>query len=208
MPSQRMQKAAFQQVFNSVEKITSLDIDYQKNSNLKTDFTIAFLNDLHVFSDKKSVLAHVYFYFPNSAKNGVIEFNDSPQSKWYFTPLGWPVPAFLVDPANFKEGQRDVRTGKLVMRASQRTISIGMHELRHSFGGRHDLKDSSTGTILISSFTINAPTLQDTTPISVTYDTVLYRTDPSHYVTLKVLSYGGNYAVPVNLSGITSIKEV
>lgn len=143
MPSQIMQRVAFQQVFNSVERLTSLDIDYQKNTNIKTDFTIAFLNDLSIFGDKKGVLAHAYFYFPNSKKNGVIEFNDSPQSNWYFTPLGWNVPGYLVDPKHFHEGQQDTRGG-LLMRASQPTVGIGMHELRHSFGGRHDLEDSTS----------------------------------------------------------------
>jgi hypothetical protein len=131
-------------VFNSVEKITSLDIDYQKNNSIKTDFTIAFLKDLHTFDDKLSVLAHAYFYFPNSTKNGVIEFNDSSDSKWYFTPLGWPVPAYLVDPIHFKKGQLDPRNNTLLTRVSQPTIGIGMHELRHSFGCRHDLKDSDS----------------------------------------------------------------
>jgi len=128
-----MQRVAFQQVFNSVERITSLDIDYQKNPNIKTDFTIAFLDDIKKFDNRLAVLAHAWLYYPNSKLNGVIEFNDSPQSKWYFTPLGWPVEAYLMDPVHFYEGQTSIHGG-LLMKASQPTIGIGMHELRHSFG--------------------------------------------------------------------------
>lgn len=132
------QRVTFQEAFNSIQKLTNIDIDYQKNPNIKTDFTIEWLENIAEFDNKLSVLAHAYLFFPNSSKNGVIEFNDSPQSKWYFTPLGWPVEAYLVDQVNFVPGQKDIRGG-LVMRGSQPTLQIGMHEIGHSLFGRHDV---------------------------------------------------------------------
>lgn len=134
-----VQKTAFQTAFNSIEKLTKLKIDFEKNSRLKTDITVEWLEEIEAFDNKLSVLAHAYLYFPKSKKNGVMEFNDSPESKWYFTPLGWPVEAYLVDPVNFTKGQRDPRTGLLIMRASQPTVQIAMHELGHLLFGRHDL---------------------------------------------------------------------
>ena len=134
-----VQKMAFQTAFNSVEKLTKLKIDFEKNDKIKTDITVEWLEDISSFDDKLSVLAHAYLYYPNSKKNGVMEFNDSIQSKWYFTPLGWPVPAYLVDPIHFTAGQIDPYTGKLMTRASQPTIQIAMHELGHILIGRHDV---------------------------------------------------------------------
>ncbi len=134
-----MQRRAFQTAFNSLEKITKFDIDYEKR-NVKTDFTVDWLTDLSVFGGRLSVLAHAYFFMPNGRKNGVIEFNDSPESKWYFTPLGWPVEAYLVDNVHFTKGQKD-SSGNLIMRGSQPATEIGMHELGHSVGLRHDLLD-------------------------------------------------------------------
>lgn len=134
----KVQKAAFQNAFNSVEKLTKLDIDFEKNSNIKTDITVEWLEDLEEFDNKVSVLAHAYLYHPNSKKNGVMEFNDSPESNWYFTPLGWPVEAYLVDNKNYKKGQKD-KNGNLVMLSSQPTVEISMHELGHILLGRHDV---------------------------------------------------------------------
>ena len=135
----KVQRTAFQTAFNSVEKLTQLKIDFEANDKIKTDITVEWLEDIKSFDNKLSVLAHAYLYYPGSKKNGVMEFNDSPQSKWYFTPLGWPVEAYLVDPINFTKGQIDPRGGGLVTRASQPTVQIAMHELGHLLFGRHDL---------------------------------------------------------------------
>jgi len=134
------QKTVFQIAFNSFQKLTKLKLDFQKNTNIKTDCTIEWKEDIETFGGKLGVLAHAYLHAPSSKLNGVIEFNDSPQSKWHFTPLGWPVPAYLVDPVNFVKGQKDTR-GNLLMRASQPTLEIAMHEIFHSLVGRHDLKN-------------------------------------------------------------------
>ena len=133
-----VQLRAMQEAFNSVQKITALTIDFEKDINKKTDVTIEWLEDIKAFDDKLSVLAHAWLVFPNSEKNGIIEFNDSLESKWYFTPLGWAVPAYLVDSVNFKPGQKD-GNGNLIMLASQSSVKITMHELGHVVGLRHDL---------------------------------------------------------------------
>jgi len=138
--SKKMQRVVGQEAFNSLEKLIPQKIKYQKLNSIQTDFTIAFLDDIHTFDNKLTVLAHAYLYQKNSDKNGVIEFNDSPESKFYFTPLGQPVPAYLVDPINFKKGQTH-SNGNLVMRASQPLLEILMHELRHATGERHYLLD-------------------------------------------------------------------
>ena len=134
----KVQRIAMQEAFNSVQKITALRIDYEKDINKKTDITIEWLEDIKAFGNKLSVLAQAWLVFPNSSKNGVIEFNDSPESKWYFTPLGWSVPAYLVDNKNFFKGQTDSR-GNLITRASQSSVKICMHEFGHTVGLRHDL---------------------------------------------------------------------
>lgn len=133
----KVQLRAMQEAFNSVQKITALKIDFEKDINKKTDVTIEWLENIDAFSGL-SVLAHAWLVFPNSRKNGIIEFNDSPESKWFFTPLGWRVPAYLVDNKNFFKGQTDSR-GNLITRNSQPTVKITMHEFGHTVGLRHDL---------------------------------------------------------------------
>lgn len=139
----KTQIRAFQEAFNSIEQLTKLKIDYQKDSTKPTDITVEWREDIATFDNKLSVLAQAYLFSPNSKKNGVMEFNDSVESKWYFTPLGWPVPAYFVDSKNFIKGQRDA-LGRLVMRASQPVVKIAMHELGHILGLRHDVINKGT----------------------------------------------------------------
>lgn len=133
----KVQLRAMQEAYNSVQKVTGLTLDYEKDVNKKTDLTTEWLENIDDFSGL-SVLAHAWLYAKSSPKNGVMEFNDSPESKWYFTPLGWPVPAYLVDPINYFKGQKD-KFGNLVMLASQPVVKIAIHELIHNLGFRHDL---------------------------------------------------------------------
>ncbi len=137
-----VQLRAMQEAFNSVQKITALTIDFEKDKRKKTDITVEWLENIKEFSGY-SVLAHAYLFAPGSKKNGIMEFNDSPESKWYFTALGWPVPAYLVDAKNFFKGQKD-SLGELLMRASQSVVKIGMHEFGHIVGLRHDLINKGT----------------------------------------------------------------
>jgi len=133
----KVQLRAMQEAFNTVQKVTALTLDYEKDVNKKTDMTTEWLENINDFSGL-SVLAHAWLYAKNSPKNGVMEFNDSPESKWYFTALGWPIEAYLVDPIHFTPGQKD-SLGRLIMRASQPTVKITIHELCHILGLRHDL---------------------------------------------------------------------
>lgn len=139
----KVQIRAIQEAFNSVQKIIELTFDYEKDVNKKTDLTIEWLENIEKFDNKLSVLAHAWLYAKGSRKNGVMEFNDSKESKWYFTALGWPVPAYLVDPVNFRKGQTDSK-GNLITRGSQSTVKIAMHELGHILGLRHDLINRGT----------------------------------------------------------------
>jgi len=132
-----VQLRAAQEAFNSVQKITKLKIDYEKDSTKKTDFTIEWLEDIESFNGL-TVLAHAWLFQPGSKKNGIIEFNDSLESKWFFTALGWPVEAYLADPFNYNPGQKDA-SGNLLMLKSQSLVKITMHELGHVLGLRHDL---------------------------------------------------------------------
>ena len=143
MPSQKLHRITFQEAFNSIEYIIPQKIDYEFDPTKKTDYTIEFLEDISVFDHQLTVLAHAWLYAPNSSKSGVVQFNDSPESKWYFTPLGWPVEAYLVDGVNFKKGDRN-KDGSLVTRASQPALQIGMHEVRHATGERHDTVDPNS----------------------------------------------------------------
>lgn len=134
----KVQLRAMQEGFNAVQKVTELTLDFEKDINKKTDITIEWLEDIHSFDNKLSVLAHAWLYYKGSKKNGIMEFNDSKESKWYFTALGWPVEAYLVDPVNFKKGDKNP-DGTLKMRASQSSVKITIHELCHILGLRHDL---------------------------------------------------------------------
>jgi len=108
-------------------------------SDLMPDFKIAHIMDPTKFSSS-NVLAHAWLYFPNSQRNGIIEFNDS---IFFFTPLGISLPAYLVDPVHFKEG--DIwPDGRLKMLRTQPQVQIGMHEVYHGHGYRHDLVDADS----------------------------------------------------------------
>jgi len=113
---------------NSIQIITGLDIDYERNPNKKTDITKEFFNtqnDLDsVFGGRSGVLAQAYLYAPNSSFNGVQQYNDFSH---LFTILGWPV--------RMLNGNA---------RRSQPFMEIDMHETGHTFGLRHDLIEKAS----------------------------------------------------------------
>ncbi len=139
----KSQLRSIQEAFNSVEQLTKLDIDYEKDSKKKTDITVEWLEDIEKFDNKRSVLAHAYLYHPTSPWNGVMEFNDSSESRWHFTPLGWPVEAYKVDNLNYRKGQVN-HQGELIMLQTQPLVKIAMHELGHILGLRHDIINKSS----------------------------------------------------------------
>lgn len=103
---------------------------YRFNPDFESaDFRIAHIMRSDVFSST-NVLAHAYLYFNNSTKNGVIEFNDK---NHFFTPLGKPTSAYLVDRVNYPDPNTPI------MLRTQPLLQIGMHEVYHSHGARHDL---------------------------------------------------------------------
>ncbi len=129
-----MQVRSFQAAFNSIQKLTTIDIDYLQYVNdqdFQTDFTIEFFQDLDAFGNREGIIAQAYLYHPNSNLNGVIQFNDLTH---IFTPLGWPVKARDVDPDNYPSDD-------LTMFHTQSLVHVGMHEIMHAFGYRHDLSN-------------------------------------------------------------------
>lgn len=140
------QKIAFIAAFRSIEKLTKLRFDYihdLNNLNFDTDITIEWKEDIETFDNKLTVLAHAYLYVPGSTKNGVMEFNDSVNSKYHFTPLGEPLEANLIDPNNYTPGQKDAISGNLIKLKTQPALHIGMHEIGHLLGLRHDLNETN-----------------------------------------------------------------
>jgi len=127
--SEYIQQRVFAVAFRSIGLLIKKRYRYVDNID-DAFFKIEFTHDRSVFgSNASNVLAQAYLYHPNSSFNGVIQFNDN----YYFTPLGKPTSAHLVDPTNYP----DINT--IVKLQTQPTLEIGMHEIKHSHGYRHDL---------------------------------------------------------------------
>ena len=70
-------------------------------------------------------------------------------------------------------------------------------------------QDATSGTTLIETTTINAPTMENPTAITSLHNTIPYFTGIGEFVTLRVVSYSdSDFKVPVTLSNITTVKEV
>ncbi len=100
-----------------------------------THFRDEFTSDLSVFNDRPSVLAQEYLFMPNMSKEfrGLGQWNDN----HFFTPFGDALPAHMVDPVNYTEGEKNLN-GDLKMLATQPMLEINMHEKCHGHGYYHD----------------------------------------------------------------------
>jgi hypothetical protein len=128
-------RRAFATMFRSIGLIIPQKFKAVTQNDENAFFNIRFTDDLSVFDDRPGVLAHAYLYHPqNDPKyNGLMEWNDN----HFFTPFGDTLPAYLVDPDHFTEGEKKAN-GAIKTLATQPLLQIGMHELDHNFGLRHD----------------------------------------------------------------------
>lgn len=127
------QRVAINVAFRTIGFLIPRRYRYIHDQTQNTFFTQRFTHDLSVFNDRTTVLAHAYLYRPGSSMNGIIEWNDN----YFFTPYGDPLPAYLVDPANYTEGEKWTN-GDLKTLATQPFLEINMHEIKHAHGYWHD----------------------------------------------------------------------
>ena len=132
--SRYQQQRTWSQIFRTMGFIIPRKFKYDYFNDEKTDITIAHLMNPDAFSGA-TVLAHAYLFHPNGTKNGVIEFNDS---RYFLTPFGDSLPAYMVDHDNYTEGER-WSNGRLKTLATWSELHIGMHEGKHMMGYRHDM---------------------------------------------------------------------
>lgn len=137
------QRRCFSAMFRTISFIIPRKYKSVRQNTDKADFNISFKDDIEVFDGKLSVLAHAYLYHPNGSKNGIMEFNDSPESKHYFTPFGDALEAYIIDPINYDPGEK-WSNGNLKTLRTQPLLEIGMHELKHNHGYRHNLNEESS----------------------------------------------------------------
>ena len=143
--SRYWQRRCFNSMFHTIQLIIPRKFKSVRQNTDKADFRIRMIDDIQVFDGLESVLAHAVLYHPHNAPedNGLMEWNDSPESRHYFTPFGDPLPAYLVDGKNYHEGEQSP-DGNLKTLATQPMLSIGMHELKHNMGYRHNCLDKNS----------------------------------------------------------------
>jgi len=143
--NQYWQRRCFATMFRTVGLIIPRRYRSVRQNTDMADFNIRFVDDIDVFGGKLSVLAHAYLFHPNNPPgiNGLMEFNDSPESKHMFTPFGDTLEAYLVDNINYSKGDKRP-DGTLKMLGTQPLLGIGMHELKHNKGYRHNLLESDS----------------------------------------------------------------
>lgn len=129
------QERAMTATFRTFGLIINKKYHLVKNPNTRTHFLDEFISDLSVFNNRVSVLAQAYLYHPSNPPelNGLTQWNDN----HFFTPFGDSLPAHLVDPDHYTEGQTN-SLGELVTLATQPMLEINMHEKYHTKGERHD----------------------------------------------------------------------
>ena len=128
------QRRCFNVAFRTIGFLIPRKYRYIHDQTQKTHFTHEFTHDLGVFNDRTQVLAQAYLYHPRIDLNGVIQWNDN----WFFTPFGDNLEAYLVDNVHYTEGEKWA-DGRLKMLGTQPLLHIGMHEIKHAHGYRHDL---------------------------------------------------------------------
>lgn len=143
--SQYWQRRCFAVAYRTVGFIIPRRYRSVRQNTDKSDFLNRFVTDIQVFGGKLSVLAHAYLFHPNNPPgyNGLIEFNDSPESKHMFTPFGDLLEAYLVDDVNYHKGEKNLN-GTLKMLGTQPLLEITMHEFKHVKGYRHNLNEQSS----------------------------------------------------------------
>ncbi len=141
IPSQYWQKRCFATMFRSIGLLIPQKYRSVTFNDTTAFFNIRFTHDMDVFGGREGVLAHAYLFHPNnSAKyNGLMEWNDNHA----FTPFGDALPAYLLDDVNYTEGEKHAN-GNLKTLRTQPLLSIGMHELDHNHGLRHDLNSTES----------------------------------------------------------------
>lgn len=127
------QRKAINVAFRTIGWLIPRRYRYIHDQTRHTFFTHRFTHNLSVFNDRVNILAQAYLFQPRSTKNGVIEWNDN----HFFTPFGDTLPAYLVDPDHFTEGERWA-SGDLKTLATQPFLEINMHEIKHGHGYYHD----------------------------------------------------------------------
>ena len=130
MNKQYYQMRTFAVVFRTISWIIKKKFEYESDPDVDTDITIEFTKDLSVFGNRESVIAQAYLFSPHSSYNGITQWNDN----FFFTPYGEPLPAHLVDPENYPEFD----PGNPML-ATMPLLHVGMHEMKHMMGYRHDL---------------------------------------------------------------------
>lgn len=129
-------KRTFNAVFRAISLIIPKKIQYTTNES-ESFFNIVFTKDLDVFGGgPTNTIAQAYLYHPNNSKyyNGRSEWNDN----YFFTPFGDKLPAYLVDPEHYTEGEK-WNNGELKKLDTIPLGHVGLHEICHNFGFHHDL---------------------------------------------------------------------
>jgi hypothetical protein len=135
------QRRCFATMFRSIGWVIPLKYASVRSNSEDAFFNIRFTDDLDVFGGREGVLAHAYLYHKsNPAKfNGLMEWNDN----HFFTPFGDTLPAYLIDPDHFTQGET-WSNGNVKTLATQPLLEIGMHELKHNHGYRHNLLEKTS----------------------------------------------------------------
>lgn len=115
---------------------------YQSTSSPNAYFRTLFTDDLEIFGGRKNVIAQKYLPHPQNSRefNGLGQWNDN----FFFTPFGDTMPAHMVDPEHYTEGER-WSDGALKTLSTIPLLHVGMHEDGgHGHGYKHDEKEQKS----------------------------------------------------------------